>query len=1067
MDNENIMRTRNIYILLTCLAAVFSCAQLEEDNIIEDAGAEKVQMTFAATICDEGDPESKTVLGGEISDKFRDVLWSPGDEIGVVGLSDAWAMTAMEKFNSKVDSPSKATEFDGGIEVKPMYFAIYPYEGSAPSNYVSCSMQFTIPENQNYVSGSFDKNVAPMAARARNGEELHFRNLAGLLRLQLTGEECVKSITFRGKDASGNFSYVSGNYVIDMVKDPYAEEITITDETQWTYNHTDGGIVRNSKSVTLKCEEPVQLSNSEPTSFYFVLPPADYHGFIVTITTADGQVMMKENKNVLSIRRAHTKPAANLEYCETVSIDLSAKGTANSYIVPESGMYSFDASVIGNGEFGLNERIMEGAYAGISVFHTTDPDINPVSAEILWNDKRGPIADLTFDKENKRVNFVATGNEGNALIAVKDADGTILWSWHIWCTDQPVEHNYVNSYGNFVVLDRNLGATCSYRPAENKDLDDTWGLLYQWGRKDPFLVEVETDGLDSYGWTYLYTFLSTNFTLQESIEMPSTFAMSDTWNKDSRPMLWSTSSKTVYDPCPVGYRVATSDVFRGFTTDGNRVDRGANINYSGSYDKGFNLIYDGSQTAWYPAHRYNPHHNSGIYYEDRSCYIWTANDHYAFRYYYNSNLECYLDPAEWNNTGHGFAVRCMKDETTAKILLNVNEISDITSSSVSLSGRISVYGTSELASCGFVVGTSSDVTIADGTVYTCEDGPGDISCQITDLNDLTRYYVKAFVTLKDGTTCYSAVKAFATFDADGESSQLLEPSNSFIVNPGGGAYAFELLKGNRSQSVEGATSAKVLWETTNNIEATVPGTLISSVILEDNHVKFALMNDVVPGNALVAVTDAHDNILWSWHIWITDTPQEHTFTNSVGNFTIMDRNLGATSATLSQDAMGLFYQWGRKDPFRFDDLDRSLSTVYDVQVAIQNPTKYIAGDYWLEPHDNTLWSRTKTVYDPCPAGWVVAGSEVWNDAYRIHDQDGQLGGITLVYSNNPNTYVEAWYQDTPRTDAGGNWDGGPGDDSTEFWTVNERVTQFINYNEHYTQDRSACDLYPVRCVKEY
>ena len=137
----------------------------------------------------------------------------------------------------------------------------------------------------------------------------------------------------------------------------------------------------------------------------------------------------------------------------------------------------------------------------------------------------------------------------------------------------------------------------------------------------------------------------------------------------------------------------------------------------------------------------------------------------------------------------------MKDETTAKIMLNVNEISDITSSSVSLSGRISIYGTSELASCGFVVGTSSDVTIADGTVYTCEDGPGDISCQITDLNDLTRYYVKAFVTFKDGTTCYSAVKAFATFDADGESSQLLEPSNSFIVNPGGGVYAFELLKG--------------------------------------------------------------------------------------------------------------------------------------------------------------------------------------------------------------------------------------------------------------------------------
>jgi hypothetical protein len=233
----------------------------------------------------------------------------------------------------------------------------------------------------------------------------------------------------------------------------------------------------------------------------------------------------------------------------------------------------------------------------------------------------------------------------------------------------------------------------------------------------------------------------------------------------------------------------------------------------------------------------------------------------------------------------------------------------------------------------------------------------------------------------------------------------------------------------------------------------------------DGKVKFTLLDGVAAGNALIAVTDSYDRILWSWHIWITETPEEHTFTNNTGSFTILDRNLGAISASQSSEAMGLFYQWGRKDPFRFDTLDRSLSAVSDVQVAIENPTKYIVGDYWLGPHDSTLWSRTKTMYDPCPAGWRVASRDVWNEAYRVEDRDGEIGGITVNYMSGYD--FAAWYQDTPRTDASGNWEGGAGDDNTEFWTVDDRVTQFINYNDHYTNDRSTCDLYPVRCVKEY
>ena len=49
------------------------------------------------------------------------------------------------------------------------------------------------------------------------------------------------------------------------------------------------------------------------------------------------------------------------------------------------------------------------------------------------------------------------------------------------------------------------------------------------------------------------------------------------------------------------------------------------------------------------------------------------------------------------------------------------------------------------------------------------------------------------------------------------------------------------------------------------------------------------------GNAVIAAKDSQRNIVWSWHIWLTDQPEEWVYANEAG--TIMDRNLGATSAT--------------------------------------------------------------------------------------------------------------------------------------------------------------------------
>lgn len=106
----------------------------------------------------------------------------------------------------------------------------------------------------------------------------------------------------------------------------------------------------------------------------------------------------------------------------------------------------------------------------------------------------------------------------------------------------------------------------------------------------------------------------------------------------------------------------------------------------------------------------------------------------------------------------------------------------------------------------------------------------------------------------------------------------------------------------------------------------------------------------------------------------------------------MDRNLGATSATPGEiSALGLLYQWGRKDPFLSSSSISSgtlaKSTIAwpssvssntsngTIEYAISHPTTFITSNssnadwYYTgsSSTDDTRWQSEKTIYDPCPA----------------------------------------------------------------------------------------------------
>ena len=258
---------------------------------------------------------------------------------------------------------------------------------------------------------------------------------------------------------------------------------------------------------------------------------------------------------------------------------------------------------------------------------------------------------------------------------------------------------------------------------------------------------------------------------------------------------------------------------------------------------------------------------------------------------------------------------------------------------------------------------------------------------------------------------YSDVKDFITYDLDVSSAidlSLAASANCYIISEAG-LYKFKTVKGNSTTSVGSVAFASILWETFGTDTAPELLDLISGCCYKDGYIAFQTADTFKEGNAVVAAKDADGNILWSWHIWLTDQPQAQVYKNNAG--TMMDRNLGATSATPGDvGALGLLYQWGRKDPFlgssSISDEIEAKSTITwpsavssdsskgTIDYATAHPTTsitsnsrnsdwYYTGD---SSNDNTRWTTSessKSIYDPCPAGWRVpdGGSNgIWSRA---------------------------------------------------------------------------------------
>ena len=374
----------------------------------------------------------------------------------------------------------------------------------------------------------------------------------------------------------------------------------------------------------------------------------------------------------------------------------TACNTANCYVVNAPGYYKLPlvyGNAIKNGEANTS------AYGGTAIAHTggtiggpylksiATPNTGEGSAVMMWQDAEGLVSKksdeimVVKEDEDYYLHFIIpyeTVQSGNAVLAVKDTNGNIMWSWHIWVTPvditktievtnltnykyylMPLHLGWVSMDGDLEIcptrsmyvriLQEASGLVATFHVSQQKTADMAnyrYGYcpFYQWGRKDPMLPScgdaMEDHVQDSTSDGTRWTSTTTKPDLATTIKNPNIFYgknQNGYWTTNQNANLWNANGttgfsdativKTIYDPSPVGYHIPPSNfgTFMASTTS-----KTSSILAAGSFDRGWNFYTNSTRTRTI----YFPSAGSRIQSEGasvnnewplaRSGYLWAA-----------------------------------------------------------------------------------------------------------------------------------------------------------------------------------------------------------------------------------------------------------------------------------------------------------------------------------------------------------------------------------------------------------------------------------------------------------
>lgn len=340
--------------------------------------------------------------------------------------------------------------------------------------------------------------------------------------------------------------------------------------------------------------------------------------------------------------------------------------TANCYMLAPGRSITIDVNTKGNGSTTPVFYRNGSSGAMVTPTHSTG------SVAILWQSTPNLINNIS-GVVNGTVTLSAGNSLGNAVIAAYDGangTGTILWSWHIWVTDYAPSfsgtmasngavHYYDASVAKGYMMDRNLGALNANQYDQGTD---SWGMHYQWGRKDPIPGSAATSNLESIiyratggGFSYnTYNDLCAStgpVSIATAITTPGVFYRNmagGDWNATPNNDLWGNEvRKTIFDPCPYGWKVPPIGIWSNYSE----------ASIVGGFNRGYVYRYSGNNTAWYPGSGYREERSGAPNDVVIRGLLWPSSAVGAgFIYQYD-----YVHSTHGADYAQGFSVRCIRE----------------------------------------------------------------------------------------------------------------------------------------------------------------------------------------------------------------------------------------------------------------------------------------------------------------------------------------------------------------------------------------------------------------------
>ena len=259
------MKKSGILLFLAAATVMASCQKSEVNEVLPSGDS------VISAVIDNGN--TRTTLDGV------KVCWVSGDAIAVnkakylatPDANDARCATFTLTSTNPIKPATPPTDAP--------FCAYYPYD----ANRTTSKGEFILPSTQNYSTSNTLGMVNPMYAVSESLEDtFHFKNVCGLLTLDLKGEGYVKDITISAKE------FLAG----------ILTNVAISDKGELTYNAIEDDGYYASKSVSLGCGSKATLNEETARRFYIALPEGDFTDVLLTVTTDKGKFEFPATKTV-------------------------------------------------------------------------------------------------------------------------------------------------------------------------------------------------------------------------------------------------------------------------------------------------------------------------------------------------------------------------------------------------------------------------------------------------------------------------------------------------------------------------------------------------------------------------------------------------------------------------------------------------------------------------------------------------------------------------------------------------------------------------------------------------